>query len=212
MTNLKRIIFVDDHQIVVEGLKIVFNSFENLIIEKTFNNGKDLLDYDKLKSINLIFLDVFLPDYNGIDLCVKIKKLYPNIKIIAISSQAERGVIMQLIKNGADGYLLKSASVNDFKNAVEQVSSGKIIFCREVQKIINKVSISDIQKIPSITKREKEILVLIKQGKSTQEISDQLFLSYLTVQTHRRNLLNKFNANNVIELFNLLSEYGIIIR
>ena len=211
MTNLKKVIIVDDHQIVIEGLKLIFNEFYDLRIEENFNNGKDLLEYEMLKSIDLIFLDVFLPDYNGIDLCLRIKKLYPKIKIIAISSQAERGIVMQLIKNGADGYLLKSASLDDYKYAVKMVFDDRTVFCSEVQKIVTKVSLYDITKIPSITKREKEILILLKKGKSTQEISNELFLSYLTVQTHRRNLLNKFNASNIIELMNILSEYGIIL-
>lgn len=211
MKNALTAVIVDDHQIVIEGLKFVLSSFEDLIILKTFNNGTDLMQYPELKSVKVIFLDVFLPDYNGIDLCLKIKKQHPSIKVIALSSQAERGFILQMIKNGADGYLLKSASLNDFKAALNGVRNGKVVFCKEVQKIIDKIGISDIKKIPTLTKREKEILLLLKKGKSTQEISDELFLSYLTVQTHRRNILNKFNVSNIIELLNIMSEHGIIL-
>lgn len=204
-------VLVDDHQIVIEGLKIVFSSIPYLKIEESFNNGKDLLHYDNLKEIDIVFLDVFLPDSNGIDLCLNLKRLYPSIKVIALSSQAERGIILQLIKNGADGYLLKSASIKDFMQSVEGVKRGKIVFCREVQKLIDKININDIKKLPTLTKREKDVLSLLKKGKSSQEISEALFLSYLTVQTHRRNLLHKFNVSNVVELLNVISEHGIII-
>ena len=115
-----------------------------------------------------------------------------------------------MIKNGADGYLLKSAGLDEFKYCIRSAIAGKKAYSAEVSEILHKATIADLQPIPRLTKREKEILNLLRKGKSTQEISDLLFLSYLTVQTHRRNLLNKFGLKNVVELINFCSENALL--
>lgn len=210
MSETFKIVVVDDHHILIEGLKLIFNSLENVEVVGSFNTGKEIVEYKNIDKVDIVFLDIFLPDCNGIELCLKLKKNNPKLKIIALTSQSERGIILQLMKNGADGYMLKSANIEDFKNAFDGINNGELVFCNEVKKLMDKVSDYEIKKIPSITRREKEIITLLKKGKSTQEISDELFLSFLTVQTHRRNLLQKFQVNNVVELINVLSENGLI--
>lgn len=204
------IAIVDDHPIVIEGLKMLLSPLENIAINVCLNNGTSLFGYNDLSKLDVIFLDVFLPDINGIDLCLKIKKLYPKIVILAMSSQSERSIVMQMIKNGANGYLLKSASLDEFRNCIDLALDGKLAFCNEVQALISQTDINDLKAIPRLTVREKEILTLLKQGKSTQEISDALFLSFLTVQTHRRNLLHKFQVKNLVELLNFVNENGVL--
>lgn len=204
------IAIVDDHPIVIEGLKNLLASIDNILINVCLTNGSSLFAYNDLAKLDIIFLDIFLPDINGIDLCLKIKKRYPKIVILAMSSQSERSIVMQMVRNGANGYLLKSASLEEFKNCIQTALDGRLAFCNVVQEIINRTDVNDLKVIPRLTVREKEILGLLKQGKSTQDISDTLFLSFLTVQTHRRNLLNKFQAKNLIELLNFVNENGIL--
>ncbi len=204
------VIIIDDHPIVIEGLKRLLAEIDFLTIKATFNKGNSLFGYSELSKIDIVFLDVFLSDNNGIDLCLKLKKLYPKMIVLGISSQSERSIVMQMIKNGANGYLLKSASLIEFKDCIKNALEGKPAFCNEVKEIIRKISIDDLQAIPRLTLREKEILNLLKEGKSTQEISDELYLSYLTIQTHRRNLLNKFQVKNVVELLNFIKENGLL--
>lgn len=210
MNKIYKAIIVDDHPIVVEGLKNMLSNLEFISIDATFNKGNSLFDYADLSLVDIVFLDIFLSDSNGIDICLKLKKAYPKVIVLAMSSQSERSIVMQMIKNGANGYLLKTATVDEFKNCINNALKGKLVFCNEVNEVINKVSINDLQSIPRLTLREKEIMVLLKQGKSTQEISDTLFLSYLTVQTHRRNLLSKFNVKNGIELLNYINDNGLL--
>lgn len=210
MNKIYNTIIVDDHPIVVEGLKKLLSSIEYINIKATFNKGNCIYGYADLSSVDIIFLDIFLSDNNGIDLCYKLKKDYPKIIVLGISSQSERSIVMQMIKNGANGYLLKSASLNEIKRCLKDAIDKKLAFCDEVTKIMNKLTVNDFKSIPRLTLREKEILQLLKQGKSTQEISDELFLSYLTVQTHRRNLLTKFEVKNVIELLNFINENGLL--
>lgn len=181
-----------------------------MTIKAVFNTGNSLLQYDNLSQIDIVFLDIFLPDINGIDLCLKIKNMYPNMIILGMSSQSERSIVMQMIKNGANGYLLKSASFEEYKIALTQAIKGPLAFCNDIKKLIDKTNINDLKVIPRLTQREKEILTLLKEGKSTQEISDDLFISFLTVQTHRRNLLSKFQVRNLIELLNFVNENGIL--
>lgn len=209
MTKPYKTIIVDDHPMVTEGLQLLFSNSEDIEIVKSFQTGEALLKYGGLNKIDVILLDIFLPDINGIDLCLKIKKSYPKAIVLAMSSQSERSIILQMIKNGAQGYLLKSASMEEFKNCINKAATGELAFSNEVGKIIEKTSIYDFKAVPRLTQREKEILQLLAEGKSTKEISDILFLSYLTVQTHRRNLLNKFEVRNLVELLKFAKENGL---
>jgi len=203
-------IIVDDHPIVIEGLKNLLSGLDFITIKGTFNKGNSIFGFDELGTIDIVLLDIFLSDNNGIDLCLKLKKLYPKMIVLGMSSQSERSIVLQMIKNGANGYLLKSATLKEFKDCITNAIEGKLAFCDEVNKIVNKTSINDLKNIPRLTVREKEILALLKNGKSTQEISDELFLSFLTIQTHRRNLLNKYQVKNIVELLNYVNENGLI--
>lgn len=210
MDKVYNLCIVDDHPLVAEGLRMMLSEVEDVYLMASFKTGKDFLMYPDLKKVHIVLLDVFLPDTNGIDLCLRIKRTYPGKIVLAISSQAERSIITQMIKNGADGYLLKSAGLDEFKYCIRSAIAGKKAYSAEVSEILHKATIADLQPIPRLTKREKEILNLLRKGKSTQEISDLLFLSYLTVQTHRRNLLNKFGLKNVVELINFCSENALL--
>ncbi len=210
MNELYQLAIVDDHPIVTEGLANLLSQLKNINIKARFNNGNDFLNYSELAKLNIVLLDVFLPDSNGIDLCLKLKKLYPKLIVLGMSSQSERSIVMQMIKNGANGYLLKSASIDEFKECIALALEGKLAFSNEVKEMVSKTDVTDLKAIPRLTKREKEILAFLIKGKSTQEISDSLFLSFLTVQTHRRNLLSKFQVKNVVELINFVKENGLL--
>ncbi|WP_172283426.1 response regulator [Chryseobacterium sp. LAM-KRS1] len=209
MTKPYKTIIVDDHPIIAEGLQMLFSKSDDVEIVRSFNTGEALLNYEHLGKADVVLLDVFLPDINGIDLCLKIKKNHPKIIVLAMSSQSERSIILQMIKNGAHGYLLKNASLEEFKSCINKAVSGEMAFSSEIEAIVEKTSIYDLKSVPRLTQREKEILKLVSEGKSTQEISDILFLSYLTVQTHRRNLLNKCEVRNVVELLKFAKENGL---
>lgn len=205
-----KIAILDDHPLIVEGIHQLLSKDESFEIIQGFHNAQDLFKYSKINEIDVLFLDIFLPDDNGIDVCLKIKKKYPKMYIIGMSSQCERSIVLQMIKNGANGYLLKSAELQEYHACINNVLRGQIAFSNEVEKVMNKASYTDLQNIPRLTRREKEILKLLIEGKSTKEISEQLFLSFLTTQTHRRNLLHKFQVKNVAELVNYAIRNGLI--
>ncbi len=195
-----KIVIIDDHPMVIEGISMFLSKSENFEVTATFTKALEVLEFAKNNSIDLILLDVFMPEINGIDLCKLIKQNHPEIVILGMSSQSERSLVMQFIQNGANGYLLKNATLEEFYDCIEKAMDGEIVFSSEVKAIISKPEISDFKKLPSLTRREKEILILISKGKNSQEIADILFLSFLTVQTHRRNILSKLEVKNVAEL------------
>src|SRR5690606_8534664 len=200
MEQKVNIIVVDDHPIVLEGIKLLLADKNNLKIIACFEKGSGVLDYLKDNQPHIILLDISLSDTNGILLCKQIKELYKTIHIIMISNHSERSIILQALKNGASGYLLKNAKKEEFIVCIEEVLKGNIFFSKEVNQIMNKQVSKETNIIPRLTKREKEILKLLIQGKTSINIAELLFLSPFTVDTQRKNIIQKFSANNITEV------------
>jgi DNA-binding NarL/FixJ family response regulator len=208
-TEKINIVIVDDHPIVIEGLKMMLSNQSYFHILQSFTTGSEIIEFIKAHPIDIILLDITLPDYNGIELCNEIKKTVPDTSVIMFSNRSERSIIMQCIQNGASGYLLKNTSIDELIECLRGVLSGNIVFCNETKQIISKLSHTEIT-VPRLTKREKEILKLVAEGKTSSLIADELFLSPLTVDTHRKNLLQKFQAKNSTELISLAIQHNMI--
>jgi len=203
-------VVVDDHPIVISGIAGLLSDLENIEIMEKMQSGITLLDYIENNTVDLVLIDIFLPVVTGIDLCKAIKQKYPQVVVIGMSSQSERSLVMQFIQNGGNGYILKSASFDEFKNCINKAIEGEIVFSDEVKTIVSQPLSEDLDTIPSLSRREKDIALLLSKGKQTQEIADELFLSFLTVQTHRRNILQKYKTKNVAELLTLLLKNNLL--
>ncbi|KAF2080237.1 response regulator transcription factor [Flavobacterium sharifuzzamanii] len=203
-------VIVDDHPIVISGISGLLSDLDNIEIVDKFESGIALLDYIEDNKVDLILMDIFLPVINGVDLCKTIKQKHPRIVIIGMSSQSERSLVMQFIQNGGNGYILKNASFDEFKECIYKAIEGEIVFSEEVKTIISQPLSEDLERIPGLSRRERDIALLLSQGKSTQEIADDLFLSFLTVQTHRRNILQKYKMKNVAELIAFLLKNNML--
>ncbi|WP_029985421.1 response regulator [Pedobacter jeongneungensis] len=210
MNNKIKLAVVDDHPIVIQGIVSLINNLGNMDVVGSFQSGGELIAFLNDHELDIVLLDIMLPDINGIELCAQVKKLSPATAVIAISNHTERSIIMQILQNGASGYILKNASVEELKNCIETALNGELAFSKEVIEIIAKPSINDLKGRPKFTKRENEILRLIAQGKTTAGIADELFLSPLTVETHRRNMMQKLDVKNAIELINIATEQLLI--
>ena len=208
--NKHKTVIVDDHPIVISGISGLLSDLEIIDIVGKFESGVTLLDYIQANEVDLILMDIFLPVTNGVELCKIIKQKFPKVIIIGMSSQSERSLVMQFIQNGGNGYILKSASFDEFKNCIYKAIEGEIVFSDEVKTIISEPQSEDLDRIPSLSRREKDIVSLLSKGKSTQEIADELFLSFLTVQTHRRNILQKYKTKNVAELMAFLLKNNLL--
>ncbi|HCO86479.1 MAG TPA: DNA-binding response regulator, partial [Arenibacter sp.] len=156
---------------------------------------------------NIILLDINLPDISGIELCKEIKTKYPKIGIIGLSSYNQQSYINKIMDNGASGYVLKNATKEELLDAIETVMEGEKYLSDEAALIVKKNVGS---KIPIITRREKEVLSLISEGLTNNQIATKLFISITTVDTHRKNLLAKFEAKNTATLIRMATHLEFI--
>ena len=193
---MANILIVEDHPVVVEGL-------QKLLRDKGITSDcavaysvKDCIHVLKSITPDLILLDYNLPDGNGIDLCKAIINTLPSMKILAISSFKEQSLVRQMIENGAMGYVLKNATENEIIEAVACVLSGKRYVCEETQNILDGKNNHD----SILTRREVEVLKFISEGFTNTEIAEILFISPLTVDSHRKNLIVKLDAKNTASL------------
>jgi len=199
------ILIVDDHPIVAEGL-------QKLVLTKgiaskcvTVYSSKECQKILKIFNPDLILLDYHLSDGNGIDLCKFIKHEDEKIKVLVISSFKEQSIVKLMIDNGASGYVLKNASEEEIMDAITTVLAGKIYMCNESREMIEERNSHTI-----VTEREIEVIKLIADGLTNIEIAEKLFLSPLTVDRHRKNIIIKLNAKNTASLINIAIHKGYI--
>jgi DNA-binding NarL/FixJ family response regulator len=205
-----RILIVDDHPVVLEGMKALLQDNDMVDVKACCSNGKDALEFLRENRVDVVLLDINLPDISGIDLCKSIKQQYAHIHIVAISNYNERSMITKMLQNGATGYVLKNASAEEIMDAIRAVVKKTVYFSPEVQKSLFEAALDDPLDLPKLTRREQEVLRCIAEGKTTAEIGDTLFISPHTVETHRRNLMQKFQVSNAAALIRVASQYQLI--
>lgn len=205
-----RVFIVDDHPMVVAGLHSLLGGLKNIEVAGAVSTAFEAIPFLKKNKADLILLDINLPDISGIDLCKKIHKEFPGIKIIGISTFSERSYISRMIENGASGYLIKSASAEEIAEAIETVLEGKMYVSVSLEHVVKPLSVLPSESFPALTKREKEILQLISEGLTNNQIAEKLFISPLTVDSHRKNLLTKLNANNTASLIKIAVQNGLV--
>lgn len=204
-----KVAITDDHPIVAQGLQLVLTNETDIEVVGVFPNGSQLLKGLQNQIIDVLLLDIYLNDTSGLDLCKQLSVSYPEMKIVAISGQDESMVISQMLQNGAKGYVLKNAENEEIVEAIRKVDNGTRFLCKRTQEILSKAD-APLNEIPKITRREKEVLMLISEGKTTIEIADQLFISPHTVESHRKNLMEKFQTKSTASVVNLVKKLGLI--
>jgi len=208
--DIVKLVIVDDHPLIIQGLEALIQPHDRLEITESFTNGEDFLAHIKDHTVHVVILDVSLPDRNGMDLCRDIKSISPDTKVIALSNHSERSIIMQMLQNGANGYLLKNSSAEELISGVNMVLEGHLAFSAEVQELIIRPVLNEDTHVLKLTRREQEVLKLIAEGDTTNGIAERLFVSPLTIETHRRNLLQKFKAKNVAEMIKSAFQQGLL--
>lgn len=206
------IAITDDHTIVIEGIKTMLKSNKEIEVLQSFENLKDT--FENLNSaVKVLLLDINLPDGNGINACKELLEKHPNLKIIALTNFEDTVFIKQIIKNGAMGYLLKNTDKKELTEAIKSVMEGKRYLPKKISDILLNDSIG-IQNsnyfIPKLTVREKEILNLIIQEFTTEEIAAKIFVCAKTVESHRSNLIQKLGVKNSAGLVRVAFEKGLI--
>lgn len=204
---IMNILIADDHAMFADGIVSILNEEEDMQVIGNCLEGPAVLKKLESESVDLLLLDINLPGMNGIEVCKRVNSKYPNTKILAISMFNEESYVSEILNHGASGYILKNTGREELLNAIRSVMGGKTYFSEEVTETMmkslmknRKASKNSTNFIPKISRREKEVLELIVQEFTTQEIADQLFISLKTVESHRSNLLAKLNARNTAGL------------
>jgi DNA-binding NarL/FixJ family response regulator len=204
--SLITMIIVEDHPVVVEGLKLIFDSSGKYHVEGVAGTGKECLQLLKWISPDVLLLDINLPDISGIDLCKLILDKHPGQKILALTNYNERVFIQQMLDSGAYGYVLKNASSEEIIEGVTEVYKGKKYLCSEAENLLKKTQENELM----ITRRESSVLKLLADGFTNLEIAEKLFISPLTVDSHRKNLIVKLQARNTASLIKIASDKGLV--
>lgn len=199
-----KIMIADDHHLLIDGIKSTLKDIEDFTIADEAYNGFEVMEkLDAGLEVDVILMDINMPKLDGLECTKLVSKKYPDIKIIALSQYDEKRFVKRMVKNGASGYLLKDAGKDQIEKAVRTVCSGEKYFCerlslRLVQQELKEENTSSL--FPKLTERELEVLNLICQEFSSQEISEKLFISFHTVESHRANLMYKAGVKNTAGL------------
>lgn len=188
-----KVFIVDDHFLVIEGINSMLRDEESITLLGHAYNAEVCLTFLKHHQPDVILMDINLTDMSGIDLCKQVHEKYPAICIIALSSYKQLSYITKMLNNGALGYLLKNATKQEVLSAIETVLKGKQYLSMEASEMMRNSRAEDL---PILTRRETEVLQLIANGLTNAEMAAQLFVSPTTIDTHRKHLLEKFNAKN----------------
>jgi DNA-binding NarL/FixJ family response regulator len=207
MINL---LIADDHQLLIDGIKSTLDGIEDIIVVAEVNNGFQVIE--KLESglkVDVILMDINMPKLDGLAATKQVHKKFPGTKVIALSQYDEKRFVKQMVKNGASGYLLKDSGRDTLIEAIRTVHGGNPYFCERLSlRLINmELKMEDTKSLfPKLTEREVEILKLIGEEFSSQEIAEKLFLSFHTIESHRANLMSKAGVKNTAGLIKWATE------
>ena len=207
-----KVAITDDHTIVIEGIKTMLKSNKDVEIIQSFENLTTTFE-NLDPNVQVLLLDINLPDGNGIVACKELLIKHRDLKIIALTNFEDSIFIKQILKNGAMGYLLKNTSKSELLEALKEVTNGNRYLPKKISDILLNDSIgieNSSYFIPKITVREKEILALIIKEFTTEEIAEKIFLSAKTVESHRSNLMQKLGVKNSAGLVRVAFEKGLI--
>lgn len=201
-----KVFIVDDHYMVVEGIRSLLQNEQGIEWMGHAMNASSCMAYLQNQLPDVILMDINLPNESGIELCKAVKEKYPSVFVIGLSTFNQQSFIEKMIDNGASGYVLKNATQQELTDAIKTVVKGKQYLSLEAAQALRKNDSNTIV----LTRREKEVLELIADGLTNNEIAKRLFVSNTTIESHRKNLLAKFAVNNTASLIRLAAKNGLI--
>ena len=218
-----QVVLADDHVLVRNGIKALLEDQQNIVVIDEASNGKEALEVVAINKPNILIVDIRMPELNGIEVVTEINKIYTDVRTLVLSMHDSEEYVVKAIKAGADGYLLKGASKEEFLKALNKIAKGGKYFTGDVSSIImnnfvnpkaTTSSINDAENNISntfkLTKREKQILTLVLQLKNNKDIADELSISKRTAEVHRFNLMKKLEVKNLMELSNKAKEHKLV--
>lgn len=200
------VFIVDDHYMVIEGIRSLLQNEKGIEWMGHAMTASSCLAFLQQQQPDIILMDIGIPDMSGIDLCKVVKDKYPSVFIIGLSTFNQQSFIEKMMENGASGYVLKNATQDELIEAITAVSGGKTYLSFEAGQALKRTRTNAVV----LTRREKEILGLIAGGMTNNEIAARLFVSSTTVDTHRKNLLAKFDVKNTALLIKMAVQLQLI--
>jgi len=210
---ITKIAITDDHPMVLKGIQSMLKDTKEISIVGVYSNAGETIKNIEKDEPDILLLDINLPDINGIDLCKKLKKNNELLKIIAISNFDEVSFVKRMLNNGANGYLLKNTDKLELLEAFKAVLSDEQYIQKDIQKKLLNQALgkrANNSLFTKLTRREEEVLQGISEELTTQEISQKLFISPKTVETHRMNLMSKLGAKNSVGIIKNAIEKGLL--
>ena len=211
--TITKIAITDDHVMVLKGIVSLLENTPEIKIIGEYNNGEETLKGLSSNLPDVLFLDINLPDINGIDLSKQLLKKHPDLKIIALTNFEDITFVKRMLKNGVLGYLLKNTDKLELIEAIKTVLSGDVYLQKDIQKrLFNQTSKKATNNglLPKLTRREHDVLLAISEELTTQEISEKLFISPKTVETHRMNIMSKLGAKNSVGIIKIAIEKQLL--
>lgn len=214
-----RILIADDHQLFLDGLRSLLDKIDGCVVVGEARTGLDVLDALAQTPTDCVLLDVQMPDLNGIETTKRIKKQFPAVRVLAVSMAGDYDTVRAMLRAGADGYLVKNTGKAELVNALDSVGRGQIYVSPELAPVVfNGVanrrpagrSGHSPAPVEPLTQRERDVLTLIVDGLTNEQIAQRLFLSPLTIKTHRTNLLGKLQCTNTAALVRYALEHKLL--
>lgn len=203
-----KVFIIDDHQVIIEGIRVLLENEKDIEWLGSTKTPDKLMVFLQNEQPDVLLMDISLPQKNGLDVCKEVKQKYPSIHIIGLSNSDQASTIRKMLENGASGYLLKDASKSEILEALHTVVKGNIFMNFSVSQVLKKHQPSE--SLPILTRREKEVLELIATGLTNQEIADKLFLDVTTINSHRKNMLTKYQVKNTAALVSFVLSNHLI--
>lgn len=212
------VLIVDDHKILREGIAAILAGNEKIRVVGQCSDGDEIESVIKKSKVDVILMDIKMERMGGIETTTYLQRLFPEVKIIALSMHNEEAYISKMLKAGANGYILKNTDESELVFAIQTVSDGENYFSEEVTKVMMTKYVKKSKQpkaasgayVEDLTKREKEIISLIASQLTNNEIGEKLFISPRTVDTHRRNLLQKLGVKNTAGLVRFAIENDLV--
>jgi len=217
MSELKpvNILIVDDHQIVRDGIKSLLEDQPDIIICGEAGNGEELMQLLPIKNGAVILMDISLPGQSGIELTSEVKHAWPDVKVLMLSMYMDEEVIIKAVRSGAMGYLEKNTTKKELISAIHALARGEEYYSDEVSRIIVRHTLRKSREeepkgLQDVSKRELEILKLLAEGLTNQQIGEKLFISTRTVESHKTHVMQKLGLKTNIDLFRFLTRQGFL--
>lgn len=211
-----RVLLADDHNLIRAGLRLVVEQQPDFAVAGEASNGREAVAMAESLAPDVVVMDIGMPDLNGIEACHQIRERRGETQVVMLSMHSDEGYILRALKAGARAYLLKDSAEADLARAIRAAAEGKSFFSPAVAKILLEDYIRKLERTGAedsyelLTPREREVLQLVAEGKSSKDIANGLNLSVYTVETHRAKIMQKLNLKSVPELILYAVRKGII--